>query len=217
MTDPTPAAHRLPAGFDPQRDVLIDARNLRGLTHPLRLRMLGLLRERGPATATMLAARLGESSAATSYHLRQLADYGFIVEDEERGQGRERWWRSAHRYSYFNTTAGGSDEERLMGEAYLRGVVAAMGARMERWLDASPAMPAQWREAGTISDYRMQLTPRQTAELTARLDEIGRQGAADDAIPRDPDARRVAFQFQVLPDAADVLGDEGAATDDRDA
>ena len=67
MTD-----HRRPPGFDPQRDVLLDAHNLRGLVHPLRAKILTMLRESGPATATMLAERLGESSAATSYHLRQL-------------------------------------------------------------------------------------------------------------------------------------------------
>ena len=47
----------------------------------------------GPATATQLAARLEESSGATSYHLRQLEKYGFVEEDPTRGTGRERWWR----------------------------------------------------------------------------------------------------------------------------
>src|SRR4029078_2960721 len=98
------------AGFDPQRDVLLDARNLRGLAHPLRLRLLGALREGGPSTATLLAARLGESSAATIYPLRQLEAYGFVVEQAGRGRGRERWWRSAHRSTYFDLGAVGSDE-----------------------------------------------------------------------------------------------------------
>ena len=71
-------------------------RKLRALAHPLRVRMIGLLRTEGPATATTLAKRLGESTGATSYHLRQLAAYGLIEEDPERhGHGRERWWRSA--------------------------------------------------------------------------------------------------------------------------
>ena len=197
----------LPAGFDPARDVMIDARNLRGLTHPLRLRLLGLLRERGPATATMLAAALGESSGATSYHLRRLAEYGFVVDDEERGQGRERWWRSAHRSSYFNTAVEASGEERLMGEAYLRGVVRAVNARMQAWVDASPTLPDAWRGAGTISDYRMMLTPEQARALVERLDEIGLEGRTDDDAALDPQARRVAFQFQVLPDARHILDD----------
>ena len=68
------------------------ASEIRAVAHPIRLRLLELLRE-GPATATMLARRLGESSGATSYHLRQLGRYGLIDEDRERGVGRERWWK----------------------------------------------------------------------------------------------------------------------------
>ncbi|NEE24033.1 helix-turn-helix transcriptional regulator, partial [Streptomyces sp. SID7982] len=51
----------------------VDARTLRSLAHPLRIRLLNTLREFGPATASKLGERLGESSGATSYHLRQLA------------------------------------------------------------------------------------------------------------------------------------------------
>ena len=64
---------------------------LRALSHPVRLRMLGLLRAEGPATATGLATRLGLNSGATSYHLRQLATHGFVEDDDSRGDGRERW------------------------------------------------------------------------------------------------------------------------------
>jgi DNA-binding transcriptional ArsR family regulator len=73
-----------------------DARSLRGLAHPLRLQLLGLLRMDGPATATQLAERTGQSSGATSYHLRQLAAYGFVIEDLDRTTGRrDRYWRAA--------------------------------------------------------------------------------------------------------------------------
>jgi DNA-binding transcriptional ArsR family regulator len=78
------------------RSVELDARTLRGLAHPLRARMVGLLRTEGPATATSLAARVGESSGTTSWHLRQLADAGLVEEDSHRGNRRERWWRAAH-------------------------------------------------------------------------------------------------------------------------
>ena len=64
----------------------LDARSLRGLAHPLRMRLLTALRRGGPATASQLAEKLGESSGATSYHLRQLAAHGF-VEDAP-----EQWW-----------------------------------------------------------------------------------------------------------------------------
>ena len=65
----------------------VDARTLRGLAHPLRLRLLNTLREFGPATASGLADRLGESSGATSYHLRQLATYGFVEDAPDARQG----------------------------------------------------------------------------------------------------------------------------------
>src|SRR5689334_12619211 len=60
-----------------------DGRSLRALAHPLRLRLLGLLRMDGAATASQLAARTGQSSGATSYHLRQLAAYGFVIEEPD--------------------------------------------------------------------------------------------------------------------------------------
>jgi len=79
----------------------LDPVTLRGLAHPLRVRILGVLREHGPANATTLSEMLGQSTGATSYHLRQLASYGFIVEDTGSGKasgrgGRERWWKAAH-------------------------------------------------------------------------------------------------------------------------
>ena len=207
------------AGFDPQRDVLLDARNLRGLAHPLRARMLGILREQGPATATMLARLLGESSAATSYHLRQLAAFGFVVDDPDRGSGRERWWRSAHRSTYFNTDAAVSEETALLGSEYLRNVARGAAARMEAWVDALPTVDPAWRDVGTMSDYRLLLTPDEARAFVARLDEIALAARADGDAPADgdgdgegdgdgdgerdrsldPTARPVSFQFQVLP------------------
>ena len=62
------------------------------LSHPVRFRIWELLRS-GPATASHLARKLGESRGSMSYHLRMLASTGVIVEDEELGTKRERWWR----------------------------------------------------------------------------------------------------------------------------
>lgn len=194
-------------GFDPQRDVVLDAHNLRGLAHPLRLKMLALLREEGPSTATSLGARLGESSGATSYHLRQLAAYGFIRERAERGVGRERWWEAAHRSTYFDHVEAGDEATRLLGTEYLRAVARAYGARMEAWVDRLETLPPAWRDAGTISDYRLRLAPEQAAQLIDELtalgvlyrDEVGGHGGVGEA--------PVRLQFQVLPDVAGGAAD----------
>lgn len=39
---------------------------------------------------------MGESSGSISYHLRQLAQYGFVAEVQGRGNARERWWQAEH-------------------------------------------------------------------------------------------------------------------------
>ena len=84
---------------DTDRTRVTEVEALRAIAHPLRGRLLGALRETGPATATELAERFDESSGATSYHLRQLARYGFIVEDEEQASRRERRWRAAAKFT----------------------------------------------------------------------------------------------------------------------
>ena len=101
-----------------------DAAGLKALAHPVRLKMLGMLRIDGPATATSLAARLGLNSGATSYHLRQLADHGFIVDDQERGNGRERWWKAAHQSTRTSSDSlvVPADEDHEAQEGYLRAV-----------------------------------------------------------------------------------------------
>src|SRR5262245_35651030 len=72
---------------------LTDPRALRAVAHPIRLELLGLLRRSGPLTATEAAARIGESPASCSFHLRQLAKYG-LVEEAGGGRGRQRPWRA---------------------------------------------------------------------------------------------------------------------------
>lgn len=189
-------------GFDPDRDVVLDARNLRGLAHPLRLRILGLLREDGPGTATSLAARLGESSGSMSYHLRQLAAYGFIRESEVPAVGRERWWEAAHEYTYFEHREDGDEATRLLGVEYLRAVARAYAARMESWVAGLEALAPAWRDAGTISDFRLQLTAEQTARLVDELDELGRRYRDEFARQAGAAGAPVRLQFQVLPVAA---------------
>ena len=56
--------------------------------------MLTRLQRRGPATSADLAAEFGADRGGTSYHLRQLARYGFIDEDTDRSAGRRKYWKA---------------------------------------------------------------------------------------------------------------------------
>lgn len=66
---------------------------LRALSHPLRLRILGMVTSRA-ISATEVAAAAGVANAAASYHLRQLAQAGLVrpvqrpAANGPRGRGR---------------------------------------------------------------------------------------------------------------------------------
>ncbi len=178
-----------------------DPRKLRGLAHPLRLRILGLLRSGGPSTATRLALELGESSGATSYHLRQLANYGFVVPDQNReGRGRERWWRSASRYTELPRAQAREGHEGA--EGFLRALAADFYREMEDFLESLHLLPAAWDEGWTLSDRFLRLTPDEASRLRVELRDVV-QGFRRNAAEGDPEAPEsaelVLVQVQILP------------------
>src|SRR5205807_9359672 len=67
---------------------------LRPMARPPALRSLNPLRVGAPATATECSEAVGESPSSCSYHLRQLARFGFVEEEGEGPDGRERRWRA---------------------------------------------------------------------------------------------------------------------------
>ncbi|WP_332685840.1 winged helix-turn-helix domain-containing protein [Devosia sp.] len=144
---------------------------LKALAHPLRLRMLGLLRIDGPATASGLAARLGLNSGATSYHLRQLALHGFIEEDGDRGSRRDRWWRASHEAtSYLADDAEG--EALDAGLAFLQAALSWQMQQMQGALNAYAGLPQDWRKASTASDYTIAMTAQGAWELVENLKSL---------------------------------------------
>ena len=114
---------------------------LKALSHPGRLRMLGLLRSEGPATATTLATRLGLNSGATSYHLRQLEKHGFVVEDTTRGNARDRWWRATHQYTRTDVADATTPEEHDTYEAYIQAVAMIYGEQLQRAVEEMRLLP----------------------------------------------------------------------------
>src|SRR5215208_1632855 len=69
-------------------------RVLTALAHPLRRRLLDLLKVEGPATVSVLAARTGQAVGNVSHHLRVLGTAGLIEDAPELARDRrERWWR----------------------------------------------------------------------------------------------------------------------------
>jgi DNA-binding transcriptional ArsR family regulator len=174
-----------------------DARVLRAMAHPLRLRLLGLLRKDGPATASELGRRLGESSGATSYHLRQLERFGYVEEDTERSTGRKRYWRAIDegtQWSADTDDPGLVEANRVLG----REVVAEYARWLQRWYAETGEWDRRWRAAAQGMDQWFELTPHELRELS---DEVGAVFAryADRRTRRDGTERAIVL-FHAFPE-----------------
>lgn len=181
--------------------VHLTARNLRGIAHPLRVQILTSLRTEGPATATTVARRLDLNTGATSYHLRQLAEYGFITEAPSQGGRRERWWQAAHA----NTVAPDSealDGSEGLGIAYLQALGRVWSDALTAAIEATPSLTPEWHDAQDFGDYALALTPADAKELTAEIHALLRRRTAA-AADAPQDAARVTFQFQLFPTSED--------------
>lgn len=179
----------------------LNPRSLRGLAHPLRMRLLASLRLEGPATASQLAARLGESSGATSYHLRQLAEYGFVEDDPERGKGRERWWRSAHQGTRTDEDLIRDRDPEVQGalSTLLYEYAAQRAQEVNTWIATRHEWSQEWDEAADTSDYTLHLTPVQVRELGHKVSEL--MESYRDLAPEDgaPDAAQVRVHSHIFP------------------
>lgn len=173
-----------------------DVASLKAVAHPLRLRLLGALRVEGPATASELARRFGESSGATSYHLRQLARYGFIEEDPEQPNARDRRWRSAHRYtSWKESDFADQPEGREATRALRQRQRAYTGQVAERFEDED--WSRAWLDAAGQHDDIVRLTPESLRQLTDQVNTLIREYGARDATA--PDSERVAIFLSAFP------------------
>src|SRR4051812_4794986 len=113
MLDDTPAR--------PMIRRVSDTRALRALAHPLRVRLYEFVSREGTLTTTQASVLTGESTASCSFHLRQLAKYGFI-EEAPGGRGRERPWRRTSAANQFGHVAADPD---FAAAAELAGAIAA--------------------------------------------------------------------------------------------
>ena len=147
-----------------------DPEALEVLAHPLRGRLLGLLRADGPATASGLADRVGESSGVTSYHLRKLAEAGFVEEDADRGTRRERWWRAAHSATSWSPADFlGNTEAHKASVSMRREWYRWQQRLLDRWMVEEPDWEPAWVDAAGSSDDLLVLTAQEAQALGTEL------------------------------------------------
>jgi DNA-binding transcriptional ArsR family regulator len=200
-----PAAEGSPAGARP-----IGPQELKAFTHPLRMAMYTALRDHGPATASLLARRLGESSGQTSYHLRQLERHGFVEDDPDHIGGRERWWRPV-RFSVDDPVLLADPEQAPAVRAMFDLVIADRVRVLRQFADAVMAGAPVDESAVTDSitgPMTLDESARMIVEVQRVLDEHIERAKARAATGDTAGRRRMRIYFDAVP-LPDEPADEG--------
>lgn len=173
----------------------LDARAIRALAHPLRIRILDLLDERQPLTATELSELVGESPANCSFHLRTLAKYGF-VEEAGGGTGRNRpWQRPAG--SIFIDDADADQDTRTAARAFHIVKREAAMRKVAEWEERRHSYPGEWRKVGFTQEIVTSLTSDELKEIGEKLFDLVINVREGRETP--PDAERVAIYAWGFP------------------
>jgi DNA-binding transcriptional ArsR family regulator len=171
-TEPSQSAPDTDAPSLPELPVrhITDARTLRALAHPVRIALLEALALGGAMTATQVGEQISESPTTCSFHLRQLAKYGF-VEEAGGGKGRSRPWRITGIGMSFANTSDSDPEYEIAARALSRMVRERQLDRYHDWVEASASFPREWRDAAGSSEFLIYLKPQELEQIN---DEIAR-------------------------------------------
>jgi DNA-binding transcriptional ArsR family regulator len=181
-------------------DRKLDVDSLKGLAHPLRVQILDRLSVHGAATASGLAEALGESSGATSYHLRQLEKHGFVREVEGRGSGRERWWeRSPGGISLSPEARAESESARAASDMIMREWEHNRSILLTDFLERGDLLGEEWLLATLVSTANLRLTREQTLDVQARLERVIDEVVLEYRGRNDPGSRPVQLHINLFP------------------
>jgi DNA-binding transcriptional ArsR family regulator len=169
-----------------------DSRVLAALAHPLRRRLMDVLKVDGPSTVSMLAERTGQAVANVSHHLRVLGGCDLIEEAPELARDRrERWWRLVSAGVRWSTTDFGEDPAALAVANAAESLNLDRHAGLVRsWYAAAEERRREWGDAAFSTDKWLRLTPAELTELAQQIIELleswGNRKIPDDGQPREP-------------------------------
>ena len=207
MTDPDdlPVAA---AGYLP------DPTALKALAHPLRLQLLDALVVHGRATASQLADDLGETSGATSYHLRQLHRHGFIEELPGLGRTRERWWRLINGgWTLPPSLVRAPGPTGTAADAVLSTLLEVSHQRALRFFRTLARWPLPWQRAAGRQQAHLDLDAQQLRSLSLEIEAVVDRYRS---LPAGSQTRRVRVELIAYPLGEPGDGDRpGDPADDR--
>jgi DNA-binding transcriptional ArsR family regulator len=173
-----------------------DAKVLTAMTHPLRRRLLSLLKLDGPATASLLAQRTSQAVGNISHHLHTLAAAGLIEEVPELARDRrEHWWRrtpGALRWSSADFADDTASDVIFRAAESLN--LDHQVSLFRQWAQADDEEHARWPVGPFSTDSWMRLTDAELTELGTEMTALIRRWA-DRKLPDDGQQRDPVFVF----------------------
>ncbi|WP_454118995.1 helix-turn-helix domain-containing protein [Microbacterium lacticum] len=185
----------------------LDAGALKGLAHPLRVRIYDILSQYGAQTASSLAELLGESTGSTSYHLRALAAHDLIREVAGRGTGRERWWErprgsvTISTPESMRTPSGRAASQIVLTETYRQ-----RHEQLMRFIDATMRSRADEPPAAELATVNARLTQAQFEEVSSAISDIIGSAVQKYRDQQGDDVRPYLIRLDMFPIDSRALG-----------
>ncbi len=151
-----------------------DAAVLKAVAHPLRRRLMDVLRVDGPSMPSVLARTTGQAVANVSHHLRVLADAGLVEEAPELARNRkEHWWRMIDDRLSWNPGGFAADPAGLAAAD----AAEALGLQRQidlvsTWLGSPASRTGPWSAGAFSSDAWLRLTPAELAAMGAEIQQV---------------------------------------------
>ncbi|MCF0087811.1 hypothetical protein B0E37_02881 [Streptomyces sp. MH192] len=166
----------MPSKNEPEQ--ITELARLRAFMNPLRMQLYRLLYAAGTATASQLAEHVDGTPSLVSYHLRKLAEHGFVAHaDGENGDGRERWWRvsSEEGWGFRDSDFTGTPEGAAAVGAVTRGILDTRVAQYRTYLDQKSAWGGEWTDASFSSEWLLDLTSAELGEMSDEFEALVRR------------------------------------------
>lgn len=175
---------------------ITDSRVLAAMSHPLRRRMMDVLKVHGPSTVGLLAERTDQAPANVSHHLKVLAAADLVTEAPELARDRrERWWRLVTRgVSWSSTDFDADPAARAVADAATSLNLDRHVALARAWHAADDSAHAAWHDGPFSTDRWLHLTPDELFELSRDVADLLARWA-DRPAPEDGHERQPVFVF----------------------
>jgi DNA-binding transcriptional ArsR family regulator len=175
---------------------ITDSRVLAAMAHPVRRRLLDLLKLDGPATASALAEHTGEAVGNVSHHLRALAGAGLIEEAPELARDRrERWWRRTSPTLCWSSADFADD---AASEAVAHAVeslnLERQTGHVRRWADQPQAEQERWPLGPFSTEAWLRVTDDELAQFATEVRDLVSRWAERE-LPDDGQERGTVFAF----------------------